>query len=58
MKILIDYRLDDILTVLQNKRLHFDLIQEDFDVESAKSFGDNNDNVVEVIMNEAEITAN
>ena len=28
--------LDDILTLLQNKRLHSELTDEDFDVESAK----------------------
>jgi hypothetical protein len=31
-----DESLDDILTILQNKRLHSELTDEDFDVESAK----------------------
>jgi len=31
-----DEKLDDILTVLQNKRLHSELTEEDFDVESVK----------------------
>lgn len=31
-----DETLDDILTILQNKRLHSELTDEDFDVESAK----------------------
>lgn len=31
--------LDDILTVLQNKRLHSEITEEDFDVESAKLLG-------------------
>ena len=31
-----DETLDDILTLLQNKRLHSELTDEDFDVESAK----------------------
>lgn len=32
--------LDDILTVLQNKRLYSELTEEDFDVESVKKLGD------------------
>lgn len=32
--------LDDILTLLQNKRLHSELTEEDFDVESIKLVGD------------------
>lgn len=31
--------LDDVLTVLQNKRLHSELSEEDFDVESVKKLG-------------------
>ena len=31
-----DDTLDDILTILQNKRFHSELTDEDFDVESAK----------------------
>jgi hypothetical protein len=31
-----DETLDDILTILQNKRLHSEMTDEDFDVESAK----------------------
>ena len=34
--VLTDETLDDILTLLQNKRLHSELTDEDFDVESAK----------------------
>lgn len=38
--IISDETLDDILTVLQNKRLHSELSEEDFDVESVKKLGE------------------
>ena len=34
--VITEERLDDILTILQNKRLHSDLTEQDFDVESVK----------------------
>jgi hypothetical protein len=34
--IITEETLDDILTLLQNKRLHSELTEEDFDVESLK----------------------
>ena len=34
--VITDETLDDVLTVLQNKRLHSELSEEDFDVESVK----------------------
>lgn len=37
--VITDETLDDVLTVLQNKRLHSELSEEDFDVESVKKLG-------------------
>jgi hypothetical protein len=34
--VITDETLDDVLTVLQNKRLHSELSEEDFDVEGVK----------------------